>query len=240
MATTVEIPIQLPVYSVSILILGDYGVGKTSFIDSYLDGSFSTDYTPTFGLDKYEKVQIVPGSGRRTIGLQFWDISGRSLENKNLTDTILLADIIMLMYDITHIGSFLKLFNTLNLIRNCFGIEGDNSNNQLDIRLPYLVLIANKSDLELSRTVSINDHLDFFQKGRFNSHVSISCFKSEFIKQWLTFLIADLQCIPYSVYNLKNRNQLVTQSKQPKKHSLIDEAKKLRANAIEEDRCAIL
>ncbi|KAJ3095772.1 Ras- protein Rab-28 [Phlyctochytrium planicorne] len=68
------------------------------------------------------------------------------------------ANAILLIYDITHIGSFQNLEEWIKLIHKTFlgGIESDM--NAKDPRLPFLGLLGNKSDLSHIRVVKPDRH----------------------------------------------------------------------------------
>lgn len=57
-----------------VLVLGDYGVGKTSIIRRYTEGTFSPNYKLTIGVD-FALKNIERPSGEK-IALQLWDIAG--------------------------------------------------------------------------------------------------------------------------------------------------------------------
>jgi len=57
-----------------VIIIGDPGVGKTSFIRRYVQNAFRGDYKATIGVDF--ALKIVRWSENQTIKLQLWDIAG--------------------------------------------------------------------------------------------------------------------------------------------------------------------
>jgi len=63
------------IFIFKIVVIGDEGVGKTSLIKKYTQGSFEKDYIKTIGAQftRYEKE--INGD---TIKLIFWDIAGQS------------------------------------------------------------------------------------------------------------------------------------------------------------------
>lgn len=56
------------------IIIGDPGAGKTSFIRRYVQNAFRGDYKATIGVDF--ALKIVRWSENQTIKLQLWDIAG--------------------------------------------------------------------------------------------------------------------------------------------------------------------
>lgn len=59
-----------------IIIIGDPTVGKTSFVQRYVQGSFRRDYKGTVGVDF--ALKILKWSDTETIKLQLWDIAGNN------------------------------------------------------------------------------------------------------------------------------------------------------------------
>ncbi|XP_052702360.1 ras-related protein Rab-32B-like isoform X2 [Crassostrea angulata] len=57
-----------------ILVIGEFGVGKTSIIRRYTEGSFSPNYKLTIGVDF--ALKLVNWSDNTKINLQLWDIAG--------------------------------------------------------------------------------------------------------------------------------------------------------------------
>ena len=59
-----------------LMVLGDSGVGKTSFIHRFVDGKFCEKYVTTVGIDFREKTIELPEENRK-ISLQIWDTAGQ-------------------------------------------------------------------------------------------------------------------------------------------------------------------
>lgn len=57
-----------------VIIIGDPTVGKTSFVQRYVQNSFKRDYKGTVGVDF--ALKILKWSEAQTIKLQLWDIAG--------------------------------------------------------------------------------------------------------------------------------------------------------------------
>jgi Ras-related protein Rab-28 len=125
----------------NILLLGEGGVGKTSFCNAYMGRRVSQIYQPTIGLDMIQKDHLLPGTGGQRYPIIFWDCGGDVIENRFLPNAVWEADAILLMYDITHSGSFDKLILYLSKLQMIFGARKEGR----DVRMPYLALIANKS-----------------------------------------------------------------------------------------------
>nr|CAH7764256.1 unnamed protein product [Callosobruchus chinensis] len=63
-------------YLIKFLALGDSGVGKTSFLYQYTDGSFNSRFISTVGIDFREKRLQSKGRNYK-IHLQLWDTAGQ-------------------------------------------------------------------------------------------------------------------------------------------------------------------
>jgi GTPase SAR1 and related small G proteins len=60
-----------------VIIIGDPTVGKTSFVQRYVQNSYKRDYKGTVGVDF--ALKVVKWSETRTVKLQLWDIAGKKL-----------------------------------------------------------------------------------------------------------------------------------------------------------------
>lgn len=63
-----------------IVVLGDFGVGKTSLIRRYVLDSFSDDYRATLGVHLYKHTDRIPIEGTEIeVRLVLWDVEGAAL-----------------------------------------------------------------------------------------------------------------------------------------------------------------
>jgi len=58
-----------------VIVIGDPTVGKTSFVQRYVQDTFKRDYKGTVGVDF--ALKILRWSDSQTIKLQLWDIAGQ-------------------------------------------------------------------------------------------------------------------------------------------------------------------
>ncbi|XP_069684392.1 ras-related protein Rab-7L1-like [Periplaneta americana] len=65
----------LPEKLFKVLIVGDTTVGKTSFVQRYVQNTFRKDYKGTVGVDF--ALKVVKWSDSTTVKLQMWDIAGQ-------------------------------------------------------------------------------------------------------------------------------------------------------------------
>lgn len=60
-----------------ILVIGDSGVGKTSFVNRYVRNHFSAQMKLTVGADF--SMKVIDWDNKTLVRLQLWDISGNPL-----------------------------------------------------------------------------------------------------------------------------------------------------------------
>ncbi|KAF7407858.1 hypothetical protein HZH66_002395 [Vespula vulgaris] len=137
------------------LALGNSGVGKTSFLYQYTDGTFNSRFVSTVGIDFKEKrviYQMPDGSSQR-VHLQLWDTAGqerfRSLTTAFYRDSMGF----LLIFDLTNELSFLEVRNWLEQLRMHAYCEN-----------PDIILCGNKSDLEDKRVISEYKARDLAEK----------------------------------------------------------------------------
>ncbi|KAE8653691.1 Ras-related protein RABE1e [Hibiscus syriacus] len=118
---------------VKLLLIGDSGVGKSCLLLRFSDGSFTTSFITTIGIDF--KIRTIELDGKR-IKLQIWDTAGQERFR-----TITTAMGILLVYDVTDESSF---NNIKNWIRNIEQHASDNVNK---------ILVGNKADIYESKRV---------------------------------------------------------------------------------------
>ena len=121
-----------------ILLIGDSGVGKTSIILRFADGDFF-EKPSTVGVDfKVKQLQV----GEHNLKLQLWDTAGQERFRTMTTSYFRGAHGILLTYSMTDEASFESIDHWYDEI-NCHAEK-----------YAQVMLIANKSDLQNSRTIS--------------------------------------------------------------------------------------
>ncbi|XP_054794392.1 ras-related protein RABE1c-like isoform X1 [Prosopis cineraria] len=112
------------------------GVGKSCLLLRFSDGSFTTSFITTIGIDF--KIRTIELDGKR-IKLQIWDTAGQERFRTITTAYYRGAMGILLVYDVTDESSF---NNIRNWIRNIEQHASDNVNK---------VLVGNKADMDESK-----------------------------------------------------------------------------------------
>ena len=124
-----------PYKKIKIVILGDEGVGKTSFINQYVNNKFNENFNPNKDLKSYERNII---DQNEVYTLNIWDpeiIKGISVENQNfLWDDI---NFCIIMADISNKNT---IESVEKYIDNCI-------DNTYDILDHNFIVIFNKDDL---------------------------------------------------------------------------------------------
>lgn len=143
-------------YLLKFLILGNSGVGKTSFMYQFVDGRFNERYISTVGVDFREKrLTFQPLDGGRTqrINLQLWDTAGQERFRSLTTAFFRDAMGFILMFDLTNEQSFIDVSNWMVQLQTHAYTE-----------TPDIILCGNKLDLEDQRAVTKRNALDLAER----------------------------------------------------------------------------
>jgi small GTP-binding protein len=116
-----------------LIIGGESGVGKTTFLHKYVEGRFLVSTKTTLGVDILQKDYTF--EDEVSCSLQLWDFGGQERFRFLLDGFVRGASGVFLMFDLTSMFSFLKLKNWVEVVRK---FEED---------LPIL-LIGSKYDLK--------------------------------------------------------------------------------------------
>lgn len=98
---------------IKILVIGDSVVGKTTFIDRYINNQFN-DQVMTIGIDfSFKKINY----NNRNITLQFWDTAGQEKYSSLFLTYLNKVDYVIIMFDLSEYFSFVKLSIWLSEIK---------------------------------------------------------------------------------------------------------------------------
>ncbi|KAJ3331767.1 Ras- protein Rab-28 [Blyttiomyces sp. JEL0837] len=144
--------------TLNIVLLGDGGTGKTSIAMRFASNTFPSGYKQTVGLDFYQKKLTLTND--LSVNIKLWDVAGQTIiSNRRAANYLYSANAVILVYDITHVGSFQNLEEWLKLIHKTYLDEIDPvALDTRDPRLPFMALVGNKSDLTSIRTVKNERH----------------------------------------------------------------------------------
>ncbi|KAM4612499.1 ras-related protein rab7 isoform 2-T2 [Polymixia lowei] len=130
-------PIRLKV-----ILIGNSGVGKSSFMNRYVNERFTNMYRATIGTDFLTKQVNIDGSA---VILQIWDTAGTERFQSLGTPLYRGSHSCMLIFDVTSKATF----SALEMWRNEFLIQGEPPD---PTDFPFIV-VGNKTDLN-NREVS--------------------------------------------------------------------------------------
>lgn len=128
-----------------IVLAGEGAVGKTTLINRFVTGKFSTDYKATIGVQIFSKKLFID---KHEVSLQIWDIAGQTLFRRFRTRFFRNAKAALLVFDLTVPATLSNLRNWISDIKE---ITGD---------IPF-VLIGNKNDLKNLQSISAEDVTKF-------------------------------------------------------------------------------
>lgn len=130
-------PDEKPEYAFKIVIVGDWGVGKTSLVKNFVDQSFSVDYLPTIGANVLVKeIELEHGGRPVDVTLSIWDLAGQDEFKAMRAAYYTGATGGLFVADLTRISSFENLTNWHEEFERF--VKPDSP----------VILLANKSDLE--------------------------------------------------------------------------------------------
>ena len=138
-----------------ILIFGDGGVGKTTFVNRYLTGVYTTG-SITIGVDFHIKLLEIDGD---EITLRIWDFAGEQKFRILFPSYVSGASGALVLYDITNKESLYDLESWINII--------DNVESPPRTR----ILIEHKIDLEDQRVVTRKEANKFHKKYNFQGEI---------------------------------------------------------------------
>lgn len=146
--------------SKKIVLVGHYGVGKSSLIRRFVQNIFSDSYQVTIGVHILKK--IVPYKGEE-ITLVLWDIEGKENINQSRTSYLLGTSGFIFVIDPTRDSTYQNLKEELIFLEKNYP------------KIPVIKLV-NKSDLidveEFKKVLAIqNLEIDFFSSAKTGDNV---------------------------------------------------------------------
>ncbi|MHA1819247.1 MAG: GTP-binding protein [Promethearchaeota archaeon] len=126
-------------YITKIVMVGDGAVGKTSLVHTFVEGSFSTDYKATIGLQILQKETEVMNT---KVKLMIWDLAGQGQFARVRKNYLQEAKGGLIVYDVTRPDTLKSVPNWYKEVKN--GSSKD----------ALFILIGNKIDLTEDRKVS--------------------------------------------------------------------------------------
>uniref|UniRef100_A0A1B6CQM7 Ras-related protein Rab n=1 Tax=Clastoptera arizonana TaxID=38151 RepID=A0A1B6CQM7_9HEMI len=161
-----------------IIIIGDPTVGKTSYVQRYVQNTFRKDYKGTVGVDF--ALKILKWSDTQTVKLQLWDIAGQ--ERFTWMTRVYYKDAYgcVIMFDLTNKNSFV---NTLKWKRDV-----DTKCKLPDGSPIPCMLLANKCDLN-NRQIDQMEIETFYKQHNFIGWTETSSKEGLMVNDSMRFLV---------------------------------------------------
>ena len=151
-----------------ILIFGDGGVGKTTLVNRYLTGVYTTG-SITIGVDFHIKLLEIEG---KEITLRIWDFAGEEKFRFLLPSYAEGSNGGIFMFDVTRYSSIKNIDEWLSVFKQSM-------KNQ---EIPLLI-VGGKKDLQNERSVSNQDAADIAKRHNFKDYIECSSKTGENVEE---------------------------------------------------------
>ena len=140
--------------SKKIVLLGQFGVGKTSLVRRFLSNKFSKDYKTTLGV-QIKKKEISLPSGK-TLSMIIWDLEGFSSVSRTRASYLLGSHGFIYVFDLTRPATYYNLDEEIDFLQK---------------KYPSVVtkVVGNKSDINDPKTIK-----EYFDK----KNIDVDCYVS--------------------------------------------------------------
>lgn len=101
--------------SKKIVLMGHFGVGKTSLIRRFIDNDFNTNYQVSIGVQVKKKSVLIDD---HTVTLMIWDIEGNTSVEKIRNSYLLGASGFIYVFDLSRPETFYNLSSELNILNS--------------------------------------------------------------------------------------------------------------------------
>ncbi|KAH9523045.1 Ras- protein Rab-32B [Bulinus truncatus] len=168
-----------------VLVIGEFGVGKTSIIRRYTEGYFSPNYKLTIGVDF--ALKSIEWSSDTKVNLQLWDIAGHERFGHMTRVYYKYAIAAIIVFDLSRPATFDSVLKWL---------EDVNSKVMLSNEQPVpVLLLANKCDIDDSsyETDKLNS---FCREKNFIGWFPTSAKTNQNVEEAMNFLIEHILSLP--------------------------------------------
>jgi len=136
--------------SKKIVVLGHFGVGKSSLVRQFVENTFTEDYKVTIGVHILKKVVQLDNND---VNLILWDLEGQDDINNIRTSYLLGTHAFIYVYDMTRPSTFENLKQEVDFLKeNYSSIPFNIVGNKSDLTTKGLMNEHNKLYKELSLT----------------------------------------------------------------------------------------
>ena len=149
-----------------VLLVGNFGVGKTSLIRRFVLNEFSEDYISTIGVRVSKKVVEYNND---SIKLMIWDVAGTNGNEKIPKTYFLGAHAAMFVFDLSREETYLTIEENLNMVKDLSGLK-------------EITIVGNKKDLltaeELNNVLNVvSVEVDLVTSAKENDNVESAFMK---------------------------------------------------------------
>jgi len=102
--------------SKKIVLLGHFGVGKSSLIRRFVENTFTEDYKVTIGVHIFKKNVEVPEKGT-DVALVIWDLEGNDDIRNTRLSYLLGTNAFIYVYDLTRPTTYQNIKSELNFLQ---------------------------------------------------------------------------------------------------------------------------
>ncbi len=147
--------------SKKIVLLGHFGVGKSSLIRRFVENTFTDNYKVTIGVNIFKKDVEIPNN--ENMSLIIWDLEGNDDINNTRSSYLLGTHGFVYVFDLTRPSTYGQLENDLDYIKTNY------PNTPLKV-------VGNKSDLVTKDFIKQNSDIfkpivDFYTSAKANTKV---------------------------------------------------------------------
>lgn len=187
---------------ITVAVLGDGAVGKSSLINNFRNDGFIAVYKQTIGCEFYEKKITIRD---QMVSLRLWDIGGQSIHSKSIQQYVSTSSAVFLVYDVTNTESFSNLDDWQRTLAK-YGVSQNGtctyiyevwmSCAQMGYRLQYslftsppnlpllfalsaVYLVGNKVDMIAQRQVTLAQHNAYVLENGFKGSLFMSARSGE-------------------------------------------------------------
>ena len=143
-----------------VLLIGSFGVGKTSLVRRFVLNEFSENYISTIGVRISTKTVAIEDE---EVKLMIWDVAGTSEEENVPKAYFLGSSAAMYVFDLSREETYLNLDKEIESIKNLSGLD-------------EVIIVGNKRDLlsddeisEIRKIVPVT--IDFITSAKENANV---------------------------------------------------------------------